>query len=97
MNRSFNISAKFSSFFFLEEEEEEVEHLFPSFQDEEESLTHTLSMFCPNLLNFQRNREHSILSVEESLHFQYIWRKFAPILKKLRAFVALRILCLDSL
>jgi hypothetical protein len=35
----------FLVFFFLfeeeEEEEEEVEHLFPSFQDEEESHTHT--------------------------------------------------------
>jgi hypothetical protein len=45
-------------FSFFEEEEEEVEYWFPSFQDEESHThTHTLSMFCPNLLKFQRSRK----------------------------------------
>jgi len=88
----FNISAKLSSFFSLFEEEE-VEHLFPSFQDEE---SHTLSMFCPNLLNFQRSREHSILSVEKSLHFQYM-AQICYNYEEVESICWPWILCLDSL
>lgn len=84
----FNISAKFSSFFsFLKKKKKKLNICFQVFKMK--NLTHTLSMFCPNLLNFQRSREHSILSLLKNLSTFNISLKYSPILKKLRAFVGL--------